>query len=187
MFDLQSKAPLADGLLVYMGAGDRSMVVVQPPELLESGADNEWVLLNSFRPSQQSHDYNELSPTYKFTRHVQTMPIPEHGRRFGDYRRLHTPFCIPAWLWMIPVMLLMALVYIQYGTSLKTALVEDSEDELEQEILVQHDKGPNGEDVLTLKDKDTFLISFQPLDFLEAKLQDLPPKYDEDVHGSTSA
>lgn len=188
MFEIQSKAPVASGgLLVYMGAGDRSMIVIQPPDNMldsSSGAqDNDWVLLNSFR--SPSHDY-ELSSTYKLTEtHVQTMPISEHGHRFGEYRRLHTAFCIPAWLWLIPVMLLMALVYIQYGTTLKSVMVEESEDELEQEILLeQQEQGKEEEDdfqvQLQLKaDKDTFLISFHPLEFIEAKLQDLPPKYDD--------
>lgn len=180
MFELQSKAPVASGgLLVYMGAGDRSMIVIQPPDMLESGGaqDNDWVLLNSFRPP--SHDY-ELASTYKLTEtHVQTMPISEHGHRFGEYRRLHTPFCIPAWLWLIPVMLLMALVYIQYGTTLKNVMVEESEDELEQESLEQGKNSDGEEVVLQFKDKDAFLVSFQPLKFIEEKLQDLPPKYDE--------
>lgn len=196
MYDIQRKAPVlsagdSSSFVVYMGAGEQTMVVV--PELMENTAqsgDSGWVLLNSiFRPS---HDYSEVSSasssssSYKLTEtHVQTMPISGGAgekHRFGDFRRTaHSPFCIPAWLWLIPVMLLLALVYIQYnGTSLRNVLVFEEESSEEDEIIVVPRKDDNGFHV-TLKDKDTFLIEFQPSveEFLEAKLQDLPPKYDD--------
>lgn len=196
MHDIQRKAPVlsagggdSSSFVVYMGAGEQTMVVV--PELLENTAqsgDSGWVLLNSiFRPS---HDYSEVvssasSSSYKLTEtHVQTMPISGGAgekHRFGDFRRNHSPFCIPAWLWLIPVMLLLALVYIQYnGTSLRNVLVFEEDSSEDDEMIVVPRKEENGFHV-TLKDKDTFLIEFQPSmeEFLEAKLQDLPPKYDD--------
>lgn len=197
MFEIQSKAPVAPGWVVYMGASDRSMVVMQPPDLLENSAqgDNDWVLLDSiFRPA---HDYNEIASgdnTYKLTEtHIQTMPIRQ---RFGNYRRSHSPFCIPAWLWLIPVFLLLALVYIQYGTTIRNVLVleDESDDELEQEIIIERRKSSDGGSSEScrdgLKHKDTFLVALDPFffpdkvgrggEFPEEKLLlDLPPKYEE--------
>lgn len=203
MFEVQSKAPVAlGGWIVYMGASDRSMVVMQPPELLENSAqgDNEWVLLDSiFRPS---HDYNEIpsasgDTTYKLTEtKIQTMPIytSSDRERFGNYRRrTHSQFCIPAWMWLIPVTLLMALVYIQYGTTIRNVLVieDESDDELEQEIIIERRKSSDGGNEscrVSLKQghKDTF-VALAPF-FLPDKdgrfpeeklLLDLPPKYEE--------
>lgn len=196
MHEIQLKAPVASApglgdsgsFVVYMGAGEQSMVVV--PDLSERTG---WVLLNSlFRPM---NDYNDVaaaaaasssSASYRLTEtRVQTMPIAggaSEKHRFGEYRRNHSPFCIPAWLWLIPVMLLVALVYIQYnGNNMKNVLLfeEESSDE-EQEILqVERVKEEGSGLNVTIKDKDTFLITFEPMDFVEAKLQDLPPKYDE--------
>lgn len=180
MCDIQSQAPVtAGGLLVYMGAGDRNMVVMQHSDLLENAAqagDNDWVLLNSiFGPSSSRDRDYELPSTYKLTEtHVQTMPIPisAERHRVAEYHRIHSPFCIPAWVWIIPVMLLMSLVYIQYGSTLKNVLIfESDESDDEHEIAV----GTRN----ISDDKDSYVIAFQPLEFLEAKLQDLPPKYDE--------
>lgn len=189
MFQVQSKAPVIPNggetsWVVYMGAGtggnDQNLLVLQPPELLEN-SDSGWVLLNSiFRPS---HDYDlsassSSSSGYKLTEtHVQTMPISgsesSSRHRFGEFRRpFRSPFCIPAWLWLIPVMLVVALVYIQHnGTGLKSVLVLEEESDDELEIIVE--TRPSA------KDKDNlFLMTFQE-DFLNAKLQDLPPKYEQ--------
>lgn len=195
MHGIQSKAPILGpgdaSFIVYMGAGEQNMVVV--PDLMENSAqnDNGWLLLSSiFRPANDFND--DPSATYKLTEtHVQTMPISgsfEKSNRFGDFRRsAHSPFCIPAWLWLIPVMLLVALVYIQYGNGngLKSVVIfdEESSDD-EPEIVVEGLKEDSGFNV-TLKDKDTFVIAFEPIleQFVEAKLQDLPPKYEEFVNG----
>lgn len=192
MFQVQSKAPVIPNggetsWVVYMGAGtggnDQNLLVLQPPELLEN-SDSGWVLLNSiFRPS---HDYDlsasSSSSGYKLTEtHVQTMPISggsesSSRHRFGEFRRQsHSPFCIPAWLWLIPVMLVVALVYIQYnGTSLKSVLVLEEESDDELEIIVETSASAKD-----MANKDNmFLMTFQE-DFLTAKLQDLPPKYEQ--------
>lgn len=200
MFEIQSKAPVAPGWVVYMGASDRSMVVMQPPDLLENSAqgDNDWVLLDSiFRPS---HDYNEIpsGDPYKLTEtHIQTMPIYTDRQRFGGYRRSQSQFCIPAWMWLIPIMLLMALVYIQYGTTIKNVLVldDDSDDELEQEIIIERRKGSEGGNEscrVSMKNKDTFLVALDPFFYSSDKgdeklLLDLPPKYEERYEKPTTS
>lgn len=200
MYGIQKKAPVISpgetSFVVYMGAGEQSMVVL--PEQLENAAqtdDSGWVLLNSiFRPSHDYSDLSSSSSSYKLTEtHVQTMPISggaatgSDRHRFGEYRRTsHSPFCIPAWLWLIPVMLLVALVYIQYnGNNLRSVLVFEEDSDDEQELIVERRKEESSFHV-TLKDKDTFLIAFEPTveEFVEAKLQDLPPKYDAHVAGN---
>lgn len=192
MYEVQARAPIIPitgdtNWVVYMGSSDENLVVVQPPELLEN-SDSGWVLLNSiFRPS---HDYESASASasvgYKLTEtHVQTMPISaaessSFKHRFGQFRRQsQSPFCIPAWLWLVPVLLLVALVYIQYnGSNLRSVLVFEEESEDEQEILVEHNGRP-------LKDAHkAALFRDADEDFMAAKLQDLPPKYAErDVMG----
>lgn len=72
MYEIQAKAPYIHGWLVYMGASDRSMILMQPD--LDLPAEDNWILLDAvFRP----RDYDDaMGDPYKLTEtRVQTMPI----------------------------------------------------------------------------------------------------------------
>lgn len=72
MYEIQAKAPYIHGWLVYMGASDGSMILMQPD--LDLPAEDNWILLDAiFRP----RDYDDsMSDPYKLTEtRVQTMPI----------------------------------------------------------------------------------------------------------------
>uniref|UniRef100_A0A6B2EEH7 Putative secreted protein n=1 Tax=Phlebotomus kandelakii TaxID=1109342 RepID=A0A6B2EEH7_9DIPT len=125
MFELQSKSPYIHGWLVYMGASSErdhsgGMMFLQP-DLDIPPSDDDWLLFDSaFRP----RDYDGLHP-YKLTEtRIQTMPI------YPVRKHISTQFCIPTWMWMIPIMLVFAIVWIQYGNTIRNVFIyEDVEEE----------------------------------------------------------
>lgn len=116
MMTLQAKAPYMNGWLVYMGATDRNMVLLQPDFDLPSKED--WVLLNSmFRANDYDYDPNIQGYEQIFTgsqeagneQYIQTVPI------FTGRQQYTINYCIPTWMWMVPLFLLLAFVWVHYS------------------------------------------------------------------------
>lgn len=91
------------------------MVLMQPDFELES--EDDWILLDSVF---HSHDYEANSDTYKLTEtRVQTMPI------YPMRKNIRMEFCVPAWMWMVPILLVLTLIWLQYGHSIRSIFIYD--------------------------------------------------------------
>ncbi|XP_031628868.1 uncharacterized protein LOC116344456 [Contarinia nasturtii] len=107
MMTLQAKAPLINGWLVYMGATDRNMVLLQPDFDIPSKED--WVLLDSMWRSNE-YDYDSQYGNYdKITTQIETVP------RYIGRENFTINYCIPVWMWILPLFLLVAFLYIHYS------------------------------------------------------------------------
>lgn len=93
------------------------MVLMQPDFELES--EDDWILLDSvFHP----HDYEANGDTYKLTEtRVQTMPI------YPMRKNIRMEFCVPAWMWMVPILLVLTLIWLQYGHSIRSIFIYDGD------------------------------------------------------------
>lgn len=187
MMDTQAEAPSLHGWLVYSGASERSMVVFQPPET----EDNDWVLLDPV--SRPRHDYVAIvnADSFKLTEtHVQTLPIDPANRRL-DYRGqvrgpTRSQFCPNSWMWTIPIFLLIALVWIQYGTTIRNVLILEED----EEVVIAADDGLDAEhhplNGSEQKSRSDFTVTFGPSSSFyatghapEILILDPPPKYDD--------
>lgn len=124
MMTLQAKAPLINGWLVYMGATDRNMVLLQPDFDIPSKED--WVLLDSmFRAND--YDYDSQYGSYdKISTQIETVP------RYMSRDNFTINYCIPMWVWMLPLFLLVAFLYIHYSNYIYGMFLSES---------LQHDFG----------------------------------------------
>lgn len=110
MMTLQAKAPFVNGWLVYMGATDRNMVLLQPDFDIPSKED--WVLLDSmFRANDYEYD-NSYSNGYE--KIINDMPGQKDGKYIG-HEHFTINYCIPAWMWMLPLIMLAAFIWIHYS------------------------------------------------------------------------
>uniref|UniRef100_A0A1B0CKJ1 Transmembrane protein 59 n=1 Tax=Lutzomyia longipalpis TaxID=7200 RepID=A0A1B0CKJ1_LUTLO len=165
MFELQSKSPYIHGWLVYMGAStDRDHsggVMYMQPDLYTPPSDDDWIVFDTaFRPQ----DYDSLHP-YKLTQtHIQTMPI------YPVRKHISTQFCIPTWMWMIPIMLVFAIVWIQYGNAIRNVFiyedVEEDDDDTEEEGST------------TKKIEEDFIVALDSYFYPTPSIPP-PPKYSE--------
>ncbi|KAJ6639735.1 hypothetical protein Bhyg_12482 [Pseudolycoriella hygida] len=157
MNDLQSKAPYINGWLVYMGAPDHSMVLLQP-DLDIISDDDDWVLLDSVLRNNNNNDYDKIFEQYKMTEtRIQTIPVHECKRRFSlDF----------SWIWILLVLTLMFVtmhILQRYGFN-------HFNEQLNEKIL-------NDNVCKTFHPNDDFVVSndsyFYPTPVIP------PPKYNE--------
>lgn len=121
MMTLQAKAPLINGWLVYMGATDRNMVLLQPD--FDIPTKEDWVLLDSM---WREYDYDSQYGSYdKVSTQIETVP------RYLGREQLTISYCIPVWLWMLPLFLLVAFLYIHYSNYIYGMFLSES---LQQEF-----------------------------------------------------
>lgn len=119
MMTLQAKAPLINGWLVYMGATDRNLVLLQPDFDIPSKED--WVLLDSmFR-----NDYDYDTQYDRISTQIETVP------RYMGHDQFTINYCIPVWMWMLPLFLLVAFLYIHYSNYIYGIFLNES---LQQEF-----------------------------------------------------
>lgn len=151
MMALQAKAPYINGWLVYMGATDRNMVLLQPDFDMPSKED--WVLLESmFRANDYEYDPNIegyekiLSDTRGATsEHIHTVPI------FNGRQHFNINYCIPTWMWMIPLLLLLAFVWVNYSNYIYNVFIREG---LKREFgITSADTHLSGVAVVTVNDK----------------------------------
>lgn len=129
MMTLQAKAPLINGWLVYMGATDRNLVLLQPDFDIPSKED--WVLLDSmFR-----NDYDYDSQYDRISTQIETVP------RYMGHEQYTINYCIPVWMWMLPLFLLVAFLYIHYSNYIYGIFLNES---LQQEFGLINPNQVNG-------------------------------------------
>lgn len=137
MMTLQAKAPYINGWLVYMGATDRHMVLLQPDFDVPSKED--WILLDSmFQANDYDYDPNIGGYEKILTQsrgHIQTVPIYTGRQHFT------INYCIPTWMWMVPLILLIGLIWIHYSNYIYSVFVRDG---LEQEFGISSGTNVNG-------------------------------------------
>lgn len=173
MMTLQAKAPLINGWLVYMGATDRNMVLLQPDFDIPSKED--WVLLDSMLRAND-YDYSQYGGYDKITTQIETVP------HYMERDHFTINFCIPMWMWMLPLFLLVAFLYIHYSNYIYGIFLSES---------LQHEfglVGPNqvngvpiditcGEEKKCLRPSQEFAVGsdfyFYPAPVVP------PPKYNE--------
>lgn len=115
---LQAKAPLINGWLVYMGATDRNMVLLQPDFDIPSKED--WVLLDSMWRTNE-YDYDSQYGNYdKISTQIETVP-----RYTGD-DNFTINYCIPVWMWMLPIFLVVAFLYMHYSNYIYSMFLNES-------------------------------------------------------------
>lgn len=163
-----------------MGATDRNMVLLQPDFDMPSKED--WVLLDSmFRANDYEYDpniegYEKILADTKnaATEHIHTVPI------FTGRQHFTINYCIPPWMWMIPLLLLLAFVWVHYSNYIYGVFIREG---LEREFgITSADTNLSGVAVLTGNDKkfpqdEDFVVGtdfyFYPTPAIP------PPKYNE--------
>lgn len=127
MMTLQSKAPYINGWLVYMGATDRNMVLLQPDFDLPS--KENWVLLDSML---RSNDYEYDPNVDNVGRSVYDSPDliakENYLNEFNQRQRFSINYCIPLWMWTIPLMLLLFFVWMHYSHFIYGLLIRETFD-----------------------------------------------------------
>ncbi|GAB0086416.1 uncharacterized protein DMENIID0001_092820 [Sergentomyia squamirostris] len=162
MFELQSKSPYLHGWLLYMGASSErngGMMFLQP-DLDIPPSDDDWIVFDSFRP----RDYDNIHP-YKLTEtRIQTMPI------YPVRKHISTQFCIPTWMWMIPIMLVFAIVWIQYGNTIRNVFIYEDVEEEDEDAEEDNSGGSNK------KIEEDFIVALDSY-FYPTPAIPPPPKY----------
>lgn len=157
---LQSKAPYVNGLLVYMGATDRNMALMASD--FDKPTKHDWVLLNSILSA--NYDYDE-DVDEKYTADVR------HVDQNQEY--LPDAYCIPAWIWMLPVSLILLFIWLNYSNYIYSAFINES---LRQEFGLI---GDNKKIVGVQQPPDAYGVGneyyFYPMPAIP------PPKYDESI------
>lgn len=134
MMTLQAKAPFVNGLLVYMGATDRNMVLLQPD--FDIPTKDDWVLLDSmFRTNDYDYDAQYYEKILSDSRNpIDAMPYINRDRITVNY-------CIPTWMWMLPLLLLVLFIWINYSNYIYNAFIHEG---LQQEFGLSNANHFNG-------------------------------------------
>lgn len=158
MMALQSKAPYINGWLVYMGAAERNMVLLQPD--FDIPSKDDWVLLDSmFRANDYDYEGSSYEKMLADNRQVQSVPLYPGRQHFT------INYCIPTWMWMVPLMLLVAFIWIHYSNYIYNVFIREG---LEQDFIANRDKKFPEEDFVVGTD-----FYFYPTPAIP------PPKYNE--------
>lgn len=141
-----------------MGAAERNMVLLQPDFDIPSKED--WVLLDSmFRANDYDYDGRSYEQMLADNRQVQSIQLYPGRQRFT------ISYCIPTWMWMVPLMLLIGFIWIHYSNYIYSVFIREG---LEQELMNSRDKKFPEEDFVVGTD-----FYFYPTPAIP------PPKYNE--------
>lgn len=128
MMTLQAKAPFVNGWLVYMGATDRNMVLLQPD--FDIPTKEDWVLLDSiFRAND--YDYDGQYTNYDKILKADSRGQIDSVTRYSNRERFTINYCIPTWMWMLPLLMLVAFIWIHYSNYIYSAFIQEG---LQQEF-----------------------------------------------------
>lgn len=122
MMTLQGKAPYIKGWFVYMGATDRNMVLLQPDFDLPS--KENWVLLDSML---RSNDY-DYDPTIENIEKYFYESPDQLAKEKTSHQRMPISYCIPTWMWTIPLLLLLAFIWMHYSNFIYGVFIRESID-----------------------------------------------------------
>lgn len=121
---LQAKAPLINGWLVYMGATDRNLVLLQPD--FDIPLKEDWVRLDSMFRNDYDYDSQYGSNYDKISTQIETVP------RYMGRDNFTINYCqLPVWVWLLPLFLLVAFLYIHYSNYIYGIFLNES---LQQEF-----------------------------------------------------
>lgn len=143
--------------LVYMGATDRNLVLLRPDFDIP---DSDWIRLDSMFHNE--YDYDSQYGNYdKMSTQIETAPPRYLGR---DSFTIN--YCIPIWMWLLPIFLLVAFLYIHYSNYIYSIFLNES---LQQEFGLNdpnHRLGFGGVNVpVNLTDADDKRFMQSPQDF----------------------
>lgn len=119
MMSLQAKAPYINGWLVYMGATDRNMVLLQPEFDLPSGDNWQTLRSNDYEYDTNIENYERILIDNQG--HTQAVPV------FNE-RHFTINYCIPTWIWMVPLLLLLGFIWIHYSNFIYGVFIRESID-----------------------------------------------------------
>lgn len=174
MMRLQNSAPYLNGWLVYMGASDKNVVLLQRELEL---ASNEWVALDTVMEEFKLDDNNSLKAMAFYPARINSGIVNDQQQQ-----RLTINYCLPTWMWMVPVLLFMLFVWLQYGRQLNHWLVVNAEHQTGGDamapvaILVDIEHAPKTGDFTVSSDSYFYPMPAVP-----------PPKYNESVEAMLSA
>lgn len=112
MMLLQSKAPYVNGLLVYMGATDRNMALLRSD--FDKPTKDDWILLDSML-RDQNYDYDDSAK-----------PFNVHNARRRNHSNYTGSYCIPTWLWMLPILLVVVFIWLNYSNYIYNVFIQES-------------------------------------------------------------
>lgn len=114
---VQATAPVINGWRIYMGATDRNMVLLHPGFDIPSQED--WVLLDSMlRANDYDYDPNSYDKLLNDD-HIQSIPIYPGRQQFT------INYCIPTWMWMVPLILLLGFIWIHYSNYIYSVFIRE--------------------------------------------------------------
>lgn len=111
---LQSKAPYVNGLLVYMGATDRNMALLRSD--FDKPTKDDWILLDSIL-NDRNYDYDNSDKSANV----------HNTRRSRNHHQNDTEsYCIPTWLWMLPILLVIVFIWLNYSNYIYSVFIHES-------------------------------------------------------------
>lgn len=151
----------------------KSLVLLQPDFDIPPSED-DWILLDSV--FNNNNDYDKLFDQYKYSETTRIQTVPAYPAR----NRFTINYCIPTWIWSIPILLVLAFIWMQYGTYINSIFIqEDMIDDLSTDGHDQLDASKR------IKRNDDFGVSidsyFYPMPAVP------PPKYNEAIEAEFEA
>lgn len=123
MMAIQSNAPYINGWHVYMGSAERNLVLLQSD--FDAPSREDWIALDSMLHGNE-YEYNDM-----LSDDNQARIHPAHQHRFM------IKYCVPTWMWSVPLLLLIGFVWMQYSNYIHGVFLREG---LEQELIKHHDK-----------------------------------------------
>lgn len=125
MMAVQSTAPYVTGWHVYMGAAERNLVFLRTD--VDVPSQENWIALDALINGDVYEndiicDENEVHQVQLHT---------------GHQHRFMIKYCVPTWMWTVPLLLLIGFIWMQYSNYIYGAFLREG---LEQELIKNHDK-----------------------------------------------
>lgn len=170
MMSVQATAPIINGWLVYMGATDRNMVLLQPDFDLPSKED--WILLDSmFRNNDYDYDPNTYDKLLTDD-HIQSIPI------YTGRQHFNINYCLPAWMWMLPLILLIGFIWIHYSNYIYGVFIREGiEHEFGAVVSAASAAGAADQSDKKLRKEEDFLVGTDFYFYPSPAIP--PPRYNE--------
>lgn len=128
MMRLQNSAPYLNGWLVYMGASDKNVVLLQRELELAGSTTNEWVSLDTVMAEEFKFDDSNAAGLKAMTFYPA---IVSDEQQQQQPHNLTINYCLPTWMWTVPVLLLALYVWLQYKRKMNHWLVVSAVEPIE--------------------------------------------------------
>lgn len=164
MMLLQSKAPYVDGIRVFMGATDGNTALLSSD--FDKPAQHDWVRLDAILESNAAgYEYDEQA-------------LFEEAQRRKHHRHRHVPpsYCLPTWMWLLPVLLVLMLLWLNYSNYVHSLFIHEG---LRQQLNMMAADGEAGVNKKLVGEPNAYGVGnefyFYPMPAVP------PPKYDESI------